>query len=340
MSKNTKRPFFKGLRKSSGGGGSGSGSVALSPEPSPPLPRSRSPFSLFRRHHDTPTSASAPSSAASFVSTTSVVSPVLAIPTTLPTTPTPATPPTLVIPDPQIVVNNSIAPLPCAWEETIEIAKKKLHDHGLPDLCESPGLRADQIIQLAIGDLETAIVQKNSAGVLRIQNVLKTIDGYAKIVDTAIQHSPEVTSLVWAGARAMLQIALNHIEITEALEAATALIAEKMAICEFYASVYEETRRSRIDISSAAATKLQRTLDSSLPELYAAVLVFSVKGHQYFSSSTSRVTKWKLLLKPYSMEFKPFIDDILEKEKRVRECADLATMDTIKSMQLSDTFLY
>ena len=38
------------------------------------------------------------------------------------------------------------------------------------------------------------------------------------------------------------------------------------------------------------------------------------------------------MLQNFDIEFKPFIDDMSEMEKRVRECADIATMDRIKSM--------
>ena len=40
----------------------------------------------------------------------------------------------------------------------------------------------------------------------RLGTVLKTMNKYATIVDVAIQHSPEVTALVWAGIRVILQV--------------------------------------------------------------------------------------------------------------------------------------
>lgn len=42
----------------------------------------------------------------------------------------------------------------------------------------------------------------------RIHNILKKIEKYAKIGDIAIQHHPEVTSLVWAGLRFCLQVVI------------------------------------------------------------------------------------------------------------------------------------
>jgi len=81
---------------------------------------------------------------------------------------------------------------------------------------------------------------------------------------------------------------LNHIEITESLEAATETIIAKMAICEFYANVYLETTQTGFTLSNDQMTySLQHSLDSALPEFYAAVLVFSVKARQYFGPSNT-----------------------------------------------------
>jgi len=41
------------------------------------------------------------------------------------------------------------------------------------------------------------------------------------------------------------------------------------------------------------------------------------------------------MLKPFAVEFQPFIDDITGKEKIIQECADMATMERIRSMFIS-----
>ena len=146
---------------------------------------------------------------------------------------------------------------------------------------------------------------------------------------------------------------MNHIEITESLEAAAQTIVTKIAICEFYANVYVETMHLGPTLSSDQMThSLQQSLDSALPEFYAAVLVFSVKARQYFDHSNTgkgplarpweftrisfdptrhtAIAKIGNMLQSYANEFKPFIDDMSRMEQRVRECADIATMDRIK----------
>ncbi len=39
-----------------------------------------------------------------------------------------------------------------------------------------------------------------------VTRILKSLDKYTQIVDVAIQHSPEITALVWASARFILQV--------------------------------------------------------------------------------------------------------------------------------------
>ena len=40
----------------------------------------------------------------------------------------------------------------------------------------------------------------------RMTKILKSLDKYLTIVDVAIQHHPDITSLIWAGLRFILQV--------------------------------------------------------------------------------------------------------------------------------------
>ena len=73
---------------------------------------------------------------------------------------------------------------------------------------------------------------------------------------------------------------MNHVEVIEGLEAAIAVLLEKLAISEFYAGIYAALP-SRPTVNSL---QLQKTLNSALPELYAAVIVFAIKARTYFEA--------------------------------------------------------
>ena len=111
--------------------------------------------------------------------------------------------------------------------------------------------------------------------VMRLGKILKIVDNYSKVVDTAVQSNPQVSALVWAGVRAIIQVALNHVEMIEGLEASIVTLVEKVSICEFFAEMYY-----RVPLGPQSIKKL----DCALPELYAAVIVLAAKARWYFET--------------------------------------------------------
>ena len=68
----------------------------------------------------------------------------------------------------------------------------------------------------------------------------------------------------------------------EGLEVAIAALVEKVSICEFYADMY-----CRVSLGPKSIKKL----DTALPELYAAVIVFKVKARDYFEAGGMYIEK-------------------------------------------------
>lgn len=107
------------------------------------------------------------------------------------------------------------------WQRALGIAQESLTKYKLPSL-ELGSLQsqsATENIQSLVAELETAHRENKDrhwrykdrdgnevAWVERLGKILKGVDKYAKIVDTAIQHHPDITSLVWATARTILQV--------------------------------------------------------------------------------------------------------------------------------------
>ena len=137
----------------------------------------------------------------------------------------------------------------------------------------------------------------------------------------------------------------------DSLEAAMVTIVERMAICEFYAQIYDEGLR--VSLATPATTEaFDEKLDAGLKDLYAAVRAFLDKAMEYFDPQNSGMgSKWvsnryhvsngcvntvvkKVVnhLKPFSVTMQPLIEDILDKEKIVEKYATMATMERIKGL--------
>ncbi|RPB18132.1 hypothetical protein L211DRAFT_196409 [Terfezia boudieri ATCC MYA-4762] len=182
------------------------------------------------------------------------------------------------------------------WVKALELAEKKLNKNNLPplNLTNLTSQSAEENIEAVVKALNA--VQEDDRGkrwrytwrgkevvvVERLGTILRNVGQYTKVVDTAIQSNPQVSALVWAGVRVIMQIALNHVEAIEGFEVAIAALLEKMSICEFYTGIYVGVPLT----SGSAANSLQRQriLESALPELYAAVIVFAVKARAYFEA--------------------------------------------------------
>ena len=75
-------------------------------------------------------------------------------------------------------------------------------------------------------------------------------------------------------------------EAIEGFELAIAALLEKMSICEFYVGIY-----------IGVPMPFQNKLDSALPELYAAVIVFAVKARAYFEAKGTYAVHGVLIIK-------------------------------------------
>jgi len=106
------------------------------------------------------------------------------------------------------------------WEKTVNITNKKLLEHSLPLLAPQnlTSNSATENLQSILKDLDTAKTDvqkrrwryvwdgKEVIVVERWGKVLKSVEKYAKVVDTTIQYHPDITALVWACARTILRV--------------------------------------------------------------------------------------------------------------------------------------
>ena len=71
----------------------------------------------------------------------------------------------------------------------------------------------------------------------------------------------------------------------EAFEVATTALLKNLSICELYAGIYNGVLLP--SGSTDNTLQLKEKLEYALPELYAAVIVFSVKAKTYFEDKCS-----------------------------------------------------
>ena len=109
------------------------------------------------------------------------------------------------------------------WAKTLEIANKKLSENNLPplDLSNLTSQSAEENIEAVVGALNTLHQDhkkkrwsytwrdKEVIVVERLGKILKIVDKYSKVVDTAVQSNPEVSALVWAGVWAIMRVRIK-----------------------------------------------------------------------------------------------------------------------------------
>ena len=106
---------------------------------------------------------------------------------------------------------DGIEPSSQVWAKALKIAKKKLGDNNLPplDLTNLISQSAEENMEAIVKALNTAQEDHKKQRwryTERLGKILKSVETYTKVVDTAIQSNPQVSALVWAGMRAGMQV--------------------------------------------------------------------------------------------------------------------------------------
>ncbi|RPA72522.1 hypothetical protein BJ508DRAFT_381521 [Ascobolus immersus RN42] len=163
-------------------------------------------------------------------------------------------------------------------------------------------------------------------------NAVEVVAQYRSVIDTAIQHSPETTALIWAGVRLLMQVFLQHKEMAEQIAFTMETIGASMASAVFYSSIYEDGLSSDSGVGSPNSEILaawKSSLEDALPKYYASILVFVVKAESYFLSTGRYRFVESLHNSPLYMEF--FLA-IRKREEALKELASMATMKGVKDI--------
>jgi hypothetical protein len=121
-------------------------------------------------------------------------------------------------------------------------------------------------------------------------------------------------------------VALNGFQTFKTLKNAMQIIITTMSDCEFYERIYAASTLASVTLQSGATTEnFRTTFKSALQQVYTTILIFFDQVKQYFK-------KPKLIgaFKPFSVEFQPLLDDIVNKGQTVQKLADMASMKGIQ----------
>ena len=115
--------------------------------------------------------------------------------------------------------NPTPLPLP-VWQMSLEIAQNRLSKEKLPplELHTHSSQSANEIAQETMRDLQQVIdTNQNGHGTVarKLKDFFVVFNKYTGVVDVAIQHSPEITALVWGGIRGILKACFPCIIVSD-----------------------------------------------------------------------------------------------------------------------------
>jgi hypothetical protein len=109
-------------------------------------------------------------------------------------------------------------------------------------------------------------------------------------------------------------VALNRFQTYECLENAMQRIVTTMSDCEFYERIY-----------AASTLASNPAFKSALEQVYSTIWKYVNRVKQYFERPGLIAA-----FSPFSVEFQPLVDDIINTEQTVRKIADQAPMQEIQ----------
>ncbi|KIM21727.1 hypothetical protein M408DRAFT_301361 [Serendipita vermifera MAFF 305830] len=114
------------------------------------------------------------------------------------------------------------------------------------------------------------------------KKILLWVQCFFAVGDAASRHDPVLGPLVWAGIRFILQVALNEVETYGAMLAGLERVTWLSAYCSAQESLHNEHFATNTRYSN-----INDAFVESLVRLYAAILKFLVRAHQYFTTNTA-----------------------------------------------------
>ncbi|KAH9229096.1 hypothetical protein K456DRAFT_1923796 [Colletotrichum gloeosporioides 23] len=203
------------------------------------------------------------------------------------------------------VQHQSFNPAKSAYDRAVEILRKEL------TAAERRVIRLEE--HNSIEDVRSALDKaleeyKERAKSSKARDLLADCSSrlmyYAAVLDTFSQHHPEYVSLAWGAFKFLFIAILNYEELLVEVSKAVSRIGDVLPRAELHVLLYPTPR-----------------MQETVAQLYSKILEFSVMAIRFYK-------KGKLshaiasVVKPFSLTFKPIIEEIRQRSLRVDELAN------------------
>ncbi|KAF3353431.1 hypothetical protein VD0004_g4977 [Verticillium dahliae] len=210
-----------------------------------------------------------------------------------------------------------VNPAQDAFESAVVILQKEL-THDEQELLQLQGKTSMQDVQKAVKDAMDEYEAKIKSSKLRgwLASCSSRILYYGTVFDVFVQHHPEYVSLAWGAMKFLFIAVLNHEELLTEISKAVSKIADVLPRTELHSVLYPTQR-----------------MQDSVAMVYAKILEFFVMAVRWYKKgkvmhSLSSITK------PFSLSFKPVIEEITERSRRVDELASAASKAEIRDLHI------
>ncbi|KAK1516998.1 uncharacterized protein CCOS01_12547 [Colletotrichum costaricense] len=155
----------------------------------------------------------------------------------------------------------------------------------------------------------------------KIQSVLTTCSSrimfYGAIFDTFSQHHPEYVSLGWGALKFLFVAVLNHEELLVEISKAVSRIALVLPRTELHSVLYPTPR-----------------MQDAVSQLYAKIIEFALTAIKWYKKGKLSHS-FTAIIKPFSLGFKPIVEEIAERSKHVDELASAAVKAEIRDLHVN-----
>ncbi|KAI2619517.1 hypothetical protein GGS26DRAFT_572530 [Hypomontagnella submonticulosa] len=150
-----------------------------------------------------------------------------------------------------------------------------------------------------------------------LSNCSSRVMYYGAIFDTFSQHHPEYVSLAWGAMKFLFIAVLNHEELLVEISKAITRIADVLPRTELHSDLYPIRR-----------------IQEAVSLVYAKIIEFFIKAIKWYKKGklTHSITS---IAKPFSISFKPIIEEVTERSKRVDELANAASKAEIRDLHVT-----